>query len=76
MPHQPTQTKKPPWLKRRLPIGSDYEEVRSLIAAQHLHTVCQEAKCPNIWECYSNQTATFLILGSTCTRNCRFCAVS
>ena len=74
--NQTVQRKKPNWLKRRLPDGPTYEGVRNLIASSRLHTVCQEAICPNIWECFSNQTATFLILGSTCTRNCRFCAVS
>ena len=74
MPHN--VSKKPPWLKRRLPSGSGFEKVRSLIDNCHLHTVCQEAKCPNIWECFSRETATFLILGDRCTRNCRFCAVA
>lgn len=68
--------RKPAWLKRRLPSGSGFEKVRSLIDNCHLHTVCQEAKCPNIWECFSRQTATFLILGDRCSRNCRFCAVA
>jgi len=68
--------KKPSWLKRRIPAGSAHEKVRNLVDQSRLHTVCQEAKCPNIWECFSNQTATFLILGSTCTRNCGFCAVT
>jgi lipoic acid synthetase len=68
--------RKPAWLKRRLPSGSGFEKVRALIDNCHLHTVCQEAKCPNIWECFSRQTATFLILGDRCTRNCRFCAVA
>ena len=68
--------KKPAWLKRRIPAGSAHERVRNLIDRGRLHTVCQEAKCPNIWECFSNQTATFLILGSICTRDCGFCAVS
>jgi lipoyl synthase len=67
---------KPRWLKRRLPTGADYERVRSLIKDQELHTVCQEARCPNQWECFSCQTATFLIMGSRCTRDCRFCAVA
>ena len=67
--------RKPPWLKRRLPTGPEYERVRSLIDRSGLHTVCQEAKCPNIWECFSRRTATFIILGSRCSRNCRFCAV-
>jgi lipoyl synthase len=66
---------KPDWLKLKLPAGSDYELVRSLIGSSALHTVCQEAKCPNQWECFARQTATFLIMGPRCTRNCRFCAV-
>jgi len=66
---------KPPWLKRRLPSGAEYEKIRTLVKSRDLHTVCQEAQCPNRWECYSDQTATFLILGPGCTRNCRFCAV-
>ena len=70
------KTKKPPWLTRRLPSGPEYEKIRGLINRGRLHTVCQEAKCPNIWECFSNRTATFLILGDRCTRNCRFCAVA
>lgn len=67
---------KPHWLKRRLPAGSDYERLRSLIKDEELHTVCQEARCPNQWECFSCRTATFLIMGSRCTRDCRFCAVA
>ncbi|MBI5589674.1 MAG: lipoyl synthase [Deltaproteobacteria bacterium] len=67
--------KKPAWLRRRLPSGPDYENVRTLLKDSHLHTVCQEARCPNQWECFSARTATFLIMGSSCTRNCRFCAV-
>jgi len=66
---------KPSWLKRRLPTGPDYERVKSLISKGGLHTVCQEAKCPNMWECFSKHTATFMIMGSRCTRSCRFCAV-
>ncbi len=68
--------RKPSWLKRNLPTGSTYESVRALLKKGMLHTVCQEAKCPNMWECFSRHTATFLILGSRCTRNCRFCAVA
>ena len=78
MTHQSKSTvriQKPDWLKRRLPTGSAYENVRGKIDRDHLHTVCQEAKCPNMWECFSHQTATFLIMGSRCTRNCRFCSV-
>ena len=73
MPHQ--VPRKPAWLKRRLPSGPGFEKVRALIDNCHLHTVCQESKCPNIWECFSKETATFLILGDRCTRKCRFCAV-
>jgi len=66
---------KPSWLKRRLPTGPHYERVKALISKGGLHTVCQEAKCPNMWECFSKHTATFMIMGSRCTRSCRFCAV-
>ena len=68
--------RKPPWLKRRLPSGPIYGNICQTLGAQGLHTVCQEAKCPNQWECFSRKTATFLILGSRCTRNCAFCAVA
>jgi lipoic acid synthetase len=68
--------RKPDWLKRRLPSGDAFNRVRELIEKSRLHTVCQEAKCPNIWECYSQQTATFLIMGERCTRNCGFCSVA
>jgi lipoic acid synthetase len=70
-----SKQQKPPWLKRRLPTGPTYEKVRDLLKSSRLHTVCQEAKCPNLWECFSRETATFLILGDRCTRDCRFCAV-
>jgi lipoic acid synthetase len=66
---------KPPWLTRRLPTGPAYENLKTLLRASRLHTVCQQARCPNIWECFAQGTATFLILGSQCTRSCRFCAV-
>ena len=66
---------KPKWLRRQLPTGPDYEKVKGMIRGDRLHTVCQEAKCPNMWECFSQKTATFLILGSRCTRDCRFCSV-
>ena len=72
----PKRQKKPDWLRKRLPSGPEYERIRSLVRKSHLHTVCQEAQCPNIWECFSSRTATFLILGDRCTRNCRFCAVA
>ena len=67
---------KPHWLKKRLPTGPEYERVKELVCKDRLHTVCQEAKCPNMWECFSQQTATFLIMGSRCTRNCGFCSVA
>lgn len=67
--------RKPDWLKRRLPVGPAYEQVRGLLERNRLHTVCQEAHCPNIWECFCSGTATFLIMGPHCTRACRFCAV-
>jgi lipoic acid synthetase len=69
-------SRKPPWLKRRLPAEGDFGQVRQLIESGRLHTVCQEAKCPNIWECFSHRTATFLIMGDRCTRNCGFCSVA
>jgi lipoic acid synthetase len=68
--------RKPEWLKRRLPTGKAFGHVQELIEKGRLHTVCQEAKCPNIWECFSQQTATFLIMGGRCTRNCGFCSVA
>ena len=73
MPHG---TAKPSWLKKRIPTGPAYERLRIQLARNHIHTVCQEANCPNIWECFSLKTATFLILGDRCTRSCRFCAVT
>lgn len=66
---------KPNWLRKRLPDGAACESVRQLIREGRLHTVCQEAQCPNIWECFARRTATFLILGNRCTRDCGFCAV-
>jgi lipoyl synthase len=66
---------KPIWLKKSLPKGGDYQRVRNLLSHAGLHTVCKEAACPNMFECFSRDTATFMILGSRCTRNCRFCNV-
>jgi len=66
---------KPPWLKKRLSSGRHYDKVVGLIKSGNLHTVCEEAHCPNLGECFSNGTATFMVLGDHCTRNCRFCAV-
>lgn len=71
-----TSKPKPSWLKKKLPSGGDYQKVRHLLSEAGLTTVCQEANCPNIFECFSKDTSTFMILGSECTRNCRFCNVS
>lgn len=65
----------PPWIRVRLAQGTNYHEVKGLLAGLGLHTVCQEARCPNMGECFESRTATFLILGPVCTRNCRFCAI-
>jgi lipoic acid synthetase len=67
--------RKPPWLKVPLPGGENYERVRAHVKALDLHTVCQEAMCPNIGECWGAGTATIMILGDTCTRGCHFCNV-
>ncbi|MFH1849219.1 MAG: lipoyl synthase [archaeon] len=67
--------KHPDWLKVRLPAGPEWSQTRRLLRAANLHTVCEEAKCPNIAECFSKRTATFMILGDVCTRNCLYCGV-
>jgi lipoic acid synthetase len=67
--------KKPDWLKVRATLGPNYLDLKSLKQDLSLHTICEEAHCPNIFECWENRTATFLILGRICTRACRFCAV-
>lgn len=68
--------KKPIWLRKRLMNNQTLQDVNALLKQCDLHTVCEEAHCPNLGECFSNGTATFLILGNQCTRNCTFCAVS
>jgi len=65
----------PEWLKKRAPKEELLQEMRELLRSLSLHTVCEEARCPNIGECFARKTATFMILGDRCTRNCRFCAV-
>jgi len=70
-----TRRKFPPWLKKRLPAPEQTERVRDLLAELNLNTVCREAHCPNRGECYAHGTATFMLLGRICTRNCRFCAI-
>jgi lipoyl synthase len=67
--------KRPDWLKVRLPSGQNYKEVYELMRKSKLNTVCEEAKCPNLAECWNRRTATFMILGDTCTRSCGFCNV-
>lgn len=67
---------KPEWLKIRLNTGGEFQNIRHLLNDLSLHTVCQEARCPNIYECWSHGTATFMISGDVCTRRCGFCAVS
>jgi lipoic acid synthetase len=66
---------RPEWLKVRLPSGESYFRLKSLMRGKTLHTVCEEARCPNVAECWDRGTATFMILGDICTRACRFCAV-
>ena len=65
----------PDWIKVRAPVSPEYLRTRNLLAQQKLHTVCQEAACPNIGECFSHRTATFMLMGDVCTRNCPYCAV-
>ncbi len=66
----------PPWLTVRAPGGPEFAETRATVKGMGLHTVCEEARCPNIGECWGHRTATFMLLGDTCTRNCAFCAVT
>ena len=66
----------PPWIKVRAPGGAGYVETRGIVKSLGLHTVCEEAQCPNLGECWGHKTATFMLLGDTCTRNCSFCAVA
>ncbi|HEY0795740.1 MAG TPA: lipoyl synthase [Acidisarcina sp.] len=66
---------KPEWLKARAPSGDNYHELKKLARSLNLHTVCESAHCPNIGECWQHKTATFMMLGNTCTRRCGFCAV-
>jgi len=68
-------SKRPEYLKIKMNISKNYLEVKEVVESKSLHTVCKEARCPNIYECWSNRTATFMILGNICTRACRFCAV-
>ncbi|HEY7962763.1 MAG TPA: lipoyl synthase [Steroidobacteraceae bacterium] len=74
-PESGATARKPPWLKARAPTGSGYQAVRTLVKEHRLATVCEEAKCPNIGECWNAGTATIMLMGAVCTRACRFCSV-
>ena len=71
----PARERKPPWLRARIPGGGAFAEVKRTVDTHQLATVCEESHCPNIGECWSNGTATIMLMGSVCTRACRFCAV-
>jgi lipoic acid synthetase len=71
----PERQKRPKWLRVKLPVGENYKKVRHLVDEYKLHTICQSGNCPNMGECWGAGTATFMILGNTCTRSCSFCAV-
>ncbi len=73
--HKEPKRRKPDWLRVKLPIGEEYKKVRALVDQYQLHTICQSGNCPNMGECWGEGTATFMILGNTCTRSCSFCAV-
>jgi lipoyl synthase len=73
---EPLPERKPSWLKVRAPGGSNYIRLQGLLRELNLHTVCEEAHCPNVGECWEHGTATFMILGDVCTRNCPYCAVA
>mgnify|MGYP000886992779 CR=1 FL=1 len=70
-----THGKRPEWLKGKAPTGDSYQNIENLMRSKSLHTVCEEARCPNIGECWGHGTATFMILGDVCTRGCSFCAI-
>jgi lipoic acid synthetase len=74
--HETPAARKPAWLKVRAPGGGNYVEVKRLMRDLGLHTVCEEARCPNVGECWEHRAATFMILGDVCTRNCAYCAVA
>ena len=69
-------SRKPKWLRVKLPVGKEYLKVRGLVDKYKLHTICESGNCPNMGECWGNGTATFMILGNVCTRSCTFCAVA
>jgi lipoic acid synthetase len=75
-PARPPVHRKPAWLKVRAPGGENYVQIKRMMRDLRLHTVCEEAHCPNIGECWEHKAATFMILGDVCTRNCAYCAVA
>lgn len=76
VPQVKVRPKRPDWLKARAPTGENYQDVLGLMRDLDLHTVCEEARCPNIGDCWNHRTATFLLLGEVCTRGCRYCAIA
>src|SRR5262245_14686500 len=74
-PQQLAAKRKPPWLRARVPGGPGYQRLRGIMDEHRLHTVCEEAGCPNMGECWARGVATIMILGDTCTRACGFCNV-
>ncbi len=74
--HRDDEPRRPEWLKIKLTAGEGFTDVKRMLEGLNLHTVCQEARCPNIYECWADRTATFMIFGDVCTRHCTFCAVS
>lgn len=75
MKEQETPLRKPEWLRKKISHDDEIHQVRSILSRLSLHTVCQSARCPNLWECFRHRRATFMILGDRCTRGCRFCSV-
>ena len=75
-PALPAPVRKPSWLKVRAPGGANYAHIKHLMRELELHTVCEEARCPNVGDCWEHKAATFMILGDVCTRNCTYCAVA
>jgi lipoic acid synthetase len=75
-PNTETKTRKPSWLRVKLPTGENFKNVRKIVDDHKLHTICQSGSCPNMGECWGEGTATFMILGNVCTRSCTFCAVA
>ena len=73
---QPNPGRLPPWFRVKIQSGSRYQAIRELVDTHQLHTICEEARCPNLWECWNQGTATFLILGDICTRRCGYCSVT